>query len=205
MQAEYDVEKSRFIAELMPVQTQEEARRQYAAVKDRCRDATHHVPAFIIGENGEHTWASDDGEPQGTSGIPVLQVLRGAGLTNVLCVVTRYFGGIKLGTGGLARAYTAAARAALEKAAVVSFSVFISCRITFSYPAYHKIKPLLSSASVFAENLTFEENVSFDLIYPPEEKEKLFSALEDRSRGQYQKEKEKSIVAEYPYGGNGKV
>ncbi len=115
-EAEYVVQKSRFIAHALPVESYEEARSFVAEIKEEYRDATHNVPAVICGPKQEIQWASDDGEPGGTSGLPVLKMLAGEGLTNLVMVITRYFGGIKLGTGGLARAYTTAAGLGLDAA-----------------------------------------------------------------------------------------
>ena len=114
-EAEYVIERSRFIAHASPAATPEEARLFAAEIKERYKDATHNVPAFVCGAGKEHQWASDDGEPSGTSGMPVLKLITSEDLTNIVLVITRYFGGIKLGTGGLARAYTHAAKLANEK------------------------------------------------------------------------------------------
>ena len=95
------INKSRFISYLAPVQSVEEAKEYLAGLKMRYPDATHHVSAFIVGLGGENGRYSDDGEPSGTAGLPVFDVLRKNGLTNCICVVIRYFGGIKLGAGGL--------------------------------------------------------------------------------------------------------
>ena len=101
-EAEYIVEKSRFIAHASPAETSDEAKLFVAEIKEKYKDATHNVPAFICGPGMEHQWQSDDGEPQGTSGMPILKLISSEELTNLVIVVTRYFGGIKLGTGGLA-------------------------------------------------------------------------------------------------------
>ena len=113
---EQEIRRSRFIAHIAPVADRTEAEAYLAAVKRQYKDATHNVPAMILGPGQEIQWASDDGEPQGTSGAPILQMLAKHELTNVIAVVTRYFGGTKLGTGGLIRAYTGSAALALEAA-----------------------------------------------------------------------------------------
>lgn len=110
------IQKSRFIAHASPVDSYEQAKQFVADIKEEYRDATHNVPAIIVGPGQEIQWASDDGEPSGTSGLPMLKMIAGEGLTNLAVVVTRYFGGIKLGTGGLARAYTAAGRLGIDAA-----------------------------------------------------------------------------------------
>lgn len=140
--AEYIVEKSRFIAHAMPVSSLEEAKAYAASVKEEYRDATHNVPAIIVGPKQEVQWASDDGEPSGTSGLPMLKMIAGEGLTNLAVVVTRYFGGIKLGTGGLARAYTAAARMGLDAAGRCSVMESMLLRYEFEYSYLSKLQNL---------------------------------------------------------------
>ena len=111
-----EVERSRFIATLMPVTTVDDAMDVLAEVRRTSPDASHHCSAFVIGPDGEHRRSNDDGEPGGTAGAPMLAVLQGAGITDVIAVVTRYFGGTKLGAGGLVRASGGAVTAALEVA-----------------------------------------------------------------------------------------
>lgn len=141
-EAEYIVEKSRFIAHAMPVESLEEAKAYAASVKEEYRDATHNVPAIIVGAKQEVQWASDDGEPGGTSGLPILKMIAGEGLTNLAVVVTRYFGGIKLGTGGLARAYTAAARLGLDAAGRCEVMESTLLRYEFDYSYLSKLQNL---------------------------------------------------------------
>ena len=112
-EAEQIIEKSRFISYIKPVMSKEEADRFIAQIRAMNHAATHNVPAFVIGDKMQLQWASDDGEPQGTAGAPIVQMLVKEGITNVAVVITRYFGGIKLGTGGLVRAYTSSAKLAL--------------------------------------------------------------------------------------------
>lgn len=130
-EAEYVVEKSRFIAHVQPIESYEEAQSFVNRIKQEYKDATHNVPAIIVGNKQEVQWASDDGEPSGTSGLPMLKMIADEGLTNIAVVVTRYFGGIKLGTGGLARAYTAAAKLGLEASGVCE--VRPGCVFTYSF------------------------------------------------------------------------
>lgn len=139
-EAEYIVEKSRFIAHAIPVTSLDEAKEYVASVKEEYRDATHNVPAIICGAKQEIQWASDDGEPSGTSGLPMLKLISGEGLTNLAVVVTRYFGGIKLGTGGLARAYTAAARLGLDAAGRCEVMESSLLRYEFDYSYLSKLQ-----------------------------------------------------------------
>ena len=129
--AEQIIERSRFITYIKPVSSKEEADEFIASIKKKHRDATHNVPAMVIGDKMQIQWASDDGEPQGTSGAPMVKMFVNAGITNVVVVVTRYFGGIKLGTGGLARAYTSSAKLGLEAAGVCE--IWEQSCLTFSF------------------------------------------------------------------------
>ena len=108
--------KSRFIAQVFPVQTEQEAMRSIEQTKKKYWDARHNCYAFILGEHGEVSRCTDDGEPSGTAGRPILEVLHGAGVHDILVIVTRYFGGILLGAGGLVRAYSHGAKIAVDAA-----------------------------------------------------------------------------------------
>ena len=128
---EIEEKKSRFIATIRPVSSEEEAADFIAEMKKKYWDARHNCSAFIIGENGQKTRCSDDGEPSGTAGRPMLDALSAGHVTNACVVVTRYFGGTLLGTGGLVRAYSAAVKAGLENCTVIKkiqgFSVTVRC------------------------------------------------------------------------------
>ncbi len=149
-EAEYIVEKSRFIAHAMPVASLDEAKEYVATVKEEYRDATHNVPAIIVGAKQEVQWASDDGEPSGTSGLPMLKLIAGEGLTNLAVVVTRYFGGIKLGTGGLARAYTASAKLGIEAAGVCEVMESALIRYEFDYSYLSKLQNMAMTGGGFS-------------------------------------------------------
>lgn len=129
----YEINKSEFITTLIPVKTIEEAKNFFAKVKAEFNDATHNITAYTIGKTGEAGHYNDDGEPSGTAGLPVLDVFRKNNITNFACVVTRYFGGIKLGAGGLVRAYSSAASLALKEAIVVPIIEYSKLVITFDY------------------------------------------------------------------------
>lgn len=131
--AELKVVGSRFIANLYPVSTKEEVELYLERIGKEFYDATHHCYAYRLGANAELTRAADDGEPSGTAGKPILMVIEGAKLTNVLCVVTRYFGGTKLGTGGLARAYADAAKLAVGDAEIKTVYHMKELRLIYSF------------------------------------------------------------------------
>lgn len=132
-QDEIVIEKSTFIGYAKPVKTEEEALTFIQEIKKKHRDATHNVPAYVLGENNEVQRCNDDGEPSGTAGVPVLEVIRKENLRDVAVVVTRYFGGIKLGTGGLVRAYTKGAKIALEAAGMIQQVLYQVMTLSVDY------------------------------------------------------------------------
>ncbi|MBQ6314850.1 MAG: YigZ family protein [Mogibacterium sp.] len=182
-QAEYVVEKSRFIAHAQPAGSLEEAKEFVASIKEEYRDATHNVPAIIVGAKQEIQWASDDGEPSGTSGLPMLKMIAGEGLTNLAVVVTRYFGGIKLGTGGLARAYTQAARLGLDAAGrcEVRESALIVCEFDYSYLS--KLQNLASDGSFELTDPEYSDVVKTGLKCLSEDADKIRSMLINLTSG----------------------
>ena len=160
-EVEQTIEKSRFIGYIKPVQNREEAEAFIAEIRALHRSATHNVPAYVIGEKSEMQWASDDKEPSGTAGAPILHLLNGEGITNVAVVVTRYFGGIKLGTGGLVRAYTSSAKLGLEAAGVCSVREMAELTVKIDYPYLAKIQNMASEQLDLEEaDREGEENLS---------------------------------------------
>ena len=155
------IDKSRFIARVFPVESREEADAFLAEIREKYKDATHNVPAMVIGDKSQIQWASDDGEPQGTSGAPMVQMMVKEGLTNLIVVVTRYFGGIKLGTGGLVRAYTSSAKLGLEAAGVCSVREMAELTVKIDYPYLAKIQNMASEQLDLEEaDREGEENLS---------------------------------------------
>ena len=195
--AEQVIEKSRFIAYVSPAQSREEADAFIASIRKKHKDATHNVPAIVLGDKMQVQWASDDGEPQGTSGAPMVQMLVKEGITNVAVVVTRYFGGIKLGTGGLVRAYTSSAKLGLEAAGLcdVEEMSVLTCEVEYSHLA--KIQNLAGeSGAVFAiEDIRYTDVVSMDLSCLPEDTEAVESLLANLTAGRcIVKERQSQLV-----------
>lgn len=159
--------KSRFIAQLVHAESAEAAQAHQAAVRARHYDARHNVPAFILADGTER--ASDDGEPQRTSGMPTLEVLRGAGLKDVCCVTTRYFGGTLLGPGGLVRAYTAAAQeavaAAREAGDIVEMTSVVDVDVTVAYPQYEQVVRMVSDTGGKIAATDFTDEVAIHAVY----------------------------------------
>jgi len=156
--AEIEERKSVFIGSIASVSTEEEARAFIDRIKKEYYDARHNVFAYVLAD-GSISRFTDDGEPKGSAGIPVLNVLKMSGVTDVCVVVTRYFGGILLGTGGLVRAYSAAARAALDEAGLCEIALYDICEIDCTYSDYTKISAKLSTANALEEGCDFGENV----------------------------------------------
>ena len=181
---EYVIEKSRFIAHVKPVESYEEAQAFVAEIKQEHRDATHNVPVIICGNKQEIKWASDDGEPQGTSGLPVLKMVSDLGITNVAIVITRYFGGIKLGTGGLARAYTQAAKLAIEKAGLCSVEkgCYLSYKMDYSYLA--KLQNIEKQGDFSIVDTNYTDKVIVKLATKEENIDILEKTLQDLTSGQ---------------------
>ncbi len=180
--AEQTIEKSRFITYVKPVSTKEEADAFIEQIKKKHRDATHNVPAMVIGDKMQLQWASDDGEPQGTSGAPIVKMLTSAEITNLVVVVTRYFGGIKLGTGGLARAYTSSAKLGLEAAGICSVESQLCLTAEIDYTYLAKIKS--AEGQLFSiTDIRYAEKVEVDIACQPELRQNTEAVLADITSG----------------------
>lgn len=173
----YEEKKSRFIARIAPASSEEEAVSFIESVRKKYYDARHHCTAFIIGKNKELTRCSDDGEPSGTAGKPILEVLLGAEVTNVVAVVTRYFGGTLLGTGGLVRAYTQAAKEAMENAGIGIMRYKTEMTIEIDYTDVGKVQYLLGSREIDIAQSRYTDKVEFDICIPEEERAEVSKAL----------------------------
>jgi uncharacterized YigZ family protein len=165
------INKSRFIGYSSFVENEEQAQAFIQKIKEKHRDATHNVYAYIIGENFNIQRYSDDGEPSGTAGIPMLNYLKSIEITNIVVVCTRYFGGIKLGTGGLARAYSKSAKSVVEKSKIVESKPFNEVNIELDYGILGKIENYIQNAKLYIKNKNFEEKVIITLLLPDEELE----------------------------------
>ncbi len=155
---EYEEKKSVFIAEAAPVESESEAIAFIEAAKKRYPDAKHHVYAYVLRENSIMRF-SDDKEPQGTAGMPTLDVIRKRNCTDTVVVVTRYFGGTLLGTGGLVRAYTSATVGALEKAGIITYDIYSQYEITVSYSDHGKIATQFSDFGFRIDDTVYSDDV----------------------------------------------
>lgn len=165
--------KSRFIASLRPVKTEEEALAFIEETRKKYWDARHNCFAWIIGKNGELKRCSDDGEPSQTAGRPMLDVLEGEGIVNICVVVTRYFGGTLLGTGGLIRAYSGAVQEGLKALAVLTVRPARKLSVTTDYNSIGKIQYLLGQQEVTILDSEYTDRVEFTVLVPDEKQEKV--------------------------------
>ncbi len=184
---EYTEKRSRFIGKLWRVEDEAEALARIAAVKKEHYDARHNCFAYVL--RGGAVRYSDDGEPQGTAGQPILAVLNGAEVQNVCCTVTRYFGGVLLGTGGLVRAYTAAAKAALAAAGVQRMALWHSEVLRCPYPMFERIRRLVEDSGAVIDNTDYGADIALSLLVPAEAAEDFDSALREMSAGSIAPEK----------------
>ncbi len=150
----YLINKSEFIASITPAQTVDEAKNFFVKIKNEFSDATHNITLYTIGKTGEAGHYSDDGEPSGTAGLPALDVFRKNNVTNFACVITRYYGGIKLGAGGLVRAYSSAASQVLKAAGISPIVEYVLINLEFNYSYLDLIENRLKNYEIIAREFT---------------------------------------------------
>ncbi len=178
------IKGSRFIASIEPVVSPEDAMAFVEARREEFRDATHNCFAWRLGLDQDAMRFSDDGEPSGTAGRPILQEIDGRRLTNVAVVVTRYYGGTKLGTGGLIRAYGGAAADALDAATIVETPIVEMLRFVFGYEHSGAVQGVLSAFSLEPTQADYGARIRMVIAVPIEDVERLEQALIDATRGQ---------------------
>ena len=176
---EYIIDKSTFIGYAKPIKTEEEAVDFINEIKKKHKDATHNVWAYTVGENMNIQRYSDDGEPQGTAGIPTLEVIKKEDLRDVVVVVTRYFGGIKLGAGGLVRAYTKGAKVGIEAAIVIEKVKYTEVKIKIDYNLLGKIQNEIMSLGFTVKDTIYGEDVEIVVYAKNEEVEGLRARMID--------------------------
>lgn len=179
---EFIEKKSRFIGSCRPVQTEEQALEFIARKKTQYWDASHNVYAYILRENGVQRF-SDDGEPQGTAGIPVLDTLKKAGVVDVVVVATRYFGGILLGGGGLIRAYSHTASIALAAAKKITMRECLLLSVACSYSSYGRVQGLIPEGGGVIDETLFLEGVTLRFHLAPERFDPLNRSILDATGG----------------------
>lgn len=180
---EIEEKKSRFIAHVAPVSTEEEALAFIDARKKEYWDARHNCYAYIIGSQGETMRFSDDGEPSGTAGKPILEVLVNSGIRNLVVVVTRYFGGTLLGTGGLVRAYTQATQAGIAASDIRTMCYGHKITVVTDYNGIGKIQYLLGQRGIPITESTYTEQVTIQLYLPYEQKDAVVREITEATAG----------------------
>lgn len=179
----YEEKKSRFIARVYSVGNESEAAAHIDAARKKYWDARHNCYAFVIGENNELTRCSDDGEPSGTAGKPILEVISGAGIHNCLVIVTRYFGGTLLGTGGLVRAYTKAAKEALSDSTLARVLPGVLYRVVTDYNGVGKVHYAAASLDAEIRDSVYSDKVELAVAVKADMGERLCAAITENTNG----------------------
>ncbi|HCP15549.1 MAG TPA: YigZ family protein [Peptococcaceae bacterium] len=183
-QDEYVIQRSRFIGYAQPVQAEEEALAFIEGIRKKHWDAAHNVWAYVIGMDGQIQRCSDDGEPQGTAGKPTLEVIRKEGLVNVAVVVTRYFGGIKLGAGGLVRAYTQGAKIGLAAGGLIQRLPYATYRLQTDYSLIGKFQREFEQRGYLIQDVLYTDKVQFHVLVPMDEKDRFLELVTELTAGQ---------------------
>ncbi|MBO5290864.1 MAG: YigZ family protein, partial [Clostridia bacterium] len=194
-QDEYIVKHSRFIGYAKPVKTEKEAQEFIAEISKKHWDAKHNVYAYSIREGGIKRY-SDDGEPQGTAGMPVLNVILQEDITDCVVVVTRYFGGILLGGGGLVRAYTHSAKIGIDAAGIITLSKWTVCKISCDYTFYGKLETFIRDFGGVIENTDFGENVTLEYRIEKGTEDAFDKKLKDLTNGKISFEITDEVIAD---------
>lgn len=166
--SEIHINKSRFIAHIKPIKSEEDAQLFIEGIKKRHNQAAHNVPVYLLGLPYLVERYSDDGEPSGTAGVPVLDMLKKMQVSNVCIVITRYFGGVKLGTGGLVRAYTESAKSVLDQVGLISVDDYIACQLQIDYGHHGKIMNIIANETCFLESTDFTDAVTLNFYASPD-------------------------------------
>ena len=180
-ESEYTEKRSSFLGHIKPVKNEDEARDFIAQTKKTYHDARHNCWCYIIHDSAERY--SDDGEPQGTAGIPMLEVFRKEGVSDFVCVVTRYFGGVLLGAGGLLRAYTKAAKSALDNAGIAEVRIWQTADLTCPYSMAERMKTEVLSYNGAVEDTVYQADVTLKVLIPQERFEEFSARIFDISSG----------------------
>ena len=179
--SEFVEKRSRFIGQVWPVSSEEEAQERIRSAKKKYHDARHNCWCYIVGENILRY--SDDGEPQGTAGQPMLNVFQREGVRSVCCVVTRYFGGILLGAGGLTRAYGKAARDALSAAGIAAMGLWSQVQLDCDYSLLERVKLEIAAADGILDDVTYAARVAVTVSLPGDGSQRLQNRLTELSAG----------------------
>lgn len=180
------ISRSKFITTLIPITSQEDAQEKLKIIKKKYSDATHNCYAYISSENAQEQKFSDDGEPQGTAGAPILEVLKKRKVYMTLAVVTRYFGGIKLGASGLVGAYSSCVASAIDKAKIVEYKESIEIIVNTDYSTYKKLQEIIENNDGKVLNIDYSDNVVIDAVIVDNKIDDVIAKIVDTSNGKAQ-------------------
>ena len=192
--AEYEINKSKFIAHVKYIEEEESAKEFLQQLKKKYYDATHNCSAWVLGVNGDKQKSNDDGEPGGTAGNPILETIKKNELTNIIVVVTRYFGGIKLGAGGLIRAYSHTAALGISASKVVTMTPMQRLSITINYNLLASVENWIRNKNISVEDKDYSENVTLTLLLLPEEVDNRLTELKDLTAANFSHKLEEEIL-----------
>ncbi|BCS81700.1 YigZ family protein [Anaerocellum diazotrophicum] len=194
VRVEFIEKKSKFIASVFKVENQREVNIFLEQVRKEFYDATHNVYAYTYGIEYPVQKYSDDGEPQGTAGLPVMEVIRKSNVSNVLIIVTRYFGGILLGASGLVRAYTQAATLGLEKAGILEYHECEEILLSIEYSDFDKIRWLISRYNAIIEKIEYSQIVDLFLAIKKEEVDEFIKKVSDITSGNFLADRKGTVL-----------
>ena len=192
--AGYEVNKSKFLAHVVHVETEENARDFVQMIRKKYFDATHNCSAWVLGERGDKQKSNDDGEPGGTAGNPILEAIKKNELTNCAVVVTRYFGGIKLGAGGLIRAYSHTAALGISKAKIVQMTLFKKISLTLEYNSLATVENYLRNKKIPVTNSDYAAVVTLEILLLPAQVETFLTELNDLTAANFLHEELEEIL-----------
>lgn len=198
-QAEIIIQKSRFIGHIKRTESEEEALAFIQKIKKEHSQATHNCSAYLIGEHDQHQKANDDGEPSGTAGVPMLEVLKQNNLKDTSVVVTRYYGGIKLGAGGLIRAYSKTTSEALKATGIVERQLMKEIALTIEYPLLGKLENELRQQNYLIKDIDYLELVTFNVLVNIDEIDSFTDWIIDLTSDQVEIEQKSDQYVERPY------
>ena len=189
--AEFEIKKSKFISHTKNIESEESAREFITQIKKKYFDATHNCSAWIIGDKQK---SNDDGEPGGTAGNPILESIKKNNLTNICVVVTRYFGGIKLGAGGLIRAYSHAASLAISAAKIIEMKTFQKISLTLEYNFLATVENYLRNKKISVANANYADVVTLEIFILPEYAEKFLADITELTAANFLSEMQEKIL-----------
>lgn len=192
--AEYEIKKSKFISQVKHVETEDEAREFIQQIRKKYFDATHNCSAWILGESGDKQKSNDDGEPGGTAGNPILESIKKNELTNICAVVTRYFGGIKLGAGGLIRAYSHSATLAISSAEIIQMMTFQKISLTVEYNFLATVENYLRNKKISVANAEYADVVTLTIFILPDEVEKFLAEITEITAANFLHELQEKVL-----------